>query len=135
MLMASYALRYDGTRNEVEPLKLSNVRLQQIMKAEWYLPMVEIIYEAHEDRIAKISAEMEINTLYHDMMKTLRQTREFSAEGIQQLQDKIDLYCDRYLVTHANRSVTNYLHSLQAGHVRQQISRFGNLFRYAKCRF
>ena len=82
-----------------------------------------------------MSDEMEINTLYHEMMATLRQTKEFSTEGIQTLQDKIDQYCDRYLVTHANRGVTNYLHTLQAGHVRQQITRFGNLFRYANVGF
>ena len=36
---------------------------------------------------------------------------------------------------HGNRDVTNNLHTLQAGHVRQQIARFGNLFRFANVGF
>ena len=36
---------------------------------------------------------------------------------------------------HGNRDITNYLHTLQAGHVRHQIARFGNLFRYANVGF
>jgi len=65
----------------------------------------------------------------------MRQTKDFSPEELQLLQDKIDQYCDKYLEMHGNRDVTNYLHTLQAGHVRQQIARFGNLFRFANVGF
>ena len=68
MLTASYSLQYDSKKNKLEPLKLSNVRLQQIMKMEWYRPMMEVVYEAHESKEQKISEEVEINTLYLEMM-------------------------------------------------------------------
>jgi len=135
MITASYSLKYDSKKNKVEPLKLSNVRLRQIMKNEWYRPMMEVVYEAFEDKDVRISDEMEINTLYLEMMTTMRQTKDFSPEELQLLQDKIDQYCDKYLEMHGNRDVTNYLHTLQAGHVRQQIARFGNLFRFANVGF
>jgi hypothetical protein len=135
MITASYSLKYDSKKNKVEPLKLSNVRLRQIMKNEWYRPMMEVVYEAFEDKNVRISDEMEINTLYLEMMTTMRQTKDFSPEELQLLQDKIDQYCDKYLEMHGNRDVTNYLHTLQAGHVRQQIARFGNLFRFANVGF
>ena len=74
MLTASYSLKYDSKKNKLEPLKLSNVRLQQIMKNEWYQPMMEVVYEAHADREQRISEEIEINKLYLEMMAQLRQT-------------------------------------------------------------
>jgi hypothetical protein len=43
----------------------------------------------------------------------------------------MDAYCDAYIERHGNRDITNYLHVIQAGHIRHQIRRFGNLFRYA----
>ena len=135
MITASYSLKYDSKKNRVEPLKLSNVRLQQIMKNEWYRPMMEVVYESFADKELRISEEVEINSLYLEMMKTMRQTKDFNPEQLQQLQDKIDQYCDKYLERHGNRDVTNYLHTLQAGHVRQQIARFGNLFRLANVGF
>ena len=69
------------------------------------------------------------------MMKRMRQTKNFNADELQQLQDIIDNYCEKYLKRHGNRDITNYLHTLQAGHVRHQIARFGNLFRYANMGF
>jgi hypothetical protein len=135
MITASYSLKFDSKKNKLEPLKLSNVRLQQIMKTEWYQPMMEVVYEAHESKEQKIAEEVEINKLYLEMMALLRQTRTFTQQGVQQLQDKIDDYCDQYLKRHGNRDITNYLHTLQAGHVRQQIARFGNLFRFANVGF
>ncbi len=117
MITASYSLKYDSKKNKLEPLKLSNVRLQQIMKTEWYTPMMEVGFEAHASKEQKISEEEEINKLYLEMMAMLRQTRNFTEEGLQQLQDKIDDYCDQYLKRHGNRDITNYLHTLQAGHV------------------
>jgi len=36
---------------------------------------------------------------------------------------------------HGNRDIFNYLHVIQAGHIRHQIRRFGNLFRYANIGF
>ena len=97
--------------------------------------MIEITFEAHENKDIRITEEIEINSLYHDMMRTMRQTKNFTEVDLQQLQDKIDLYCDRYTTMHGNRDITNYLHTLQAGHVRHQIARFGNLFRYANVGF
>ena len=69
------------------------------------------------------------------MMAKLRQTKTFTEIDLQQLQDLIDVYCDKYLAKNGNRDITNYLHTLQCGHVRQQIARFGNLFRYANIGF
>jgi hypothetical protein len=135
MITASYSLKYDSNKNKVEPLKLSNVRLRQIMKNGWYRPMMEVVYEAFEDKDVRISDEMEINTLYLDMMTAMRQTQDFTPPQLQELQDKIDQYCDKYLARHGNRDVTNYLHTLQAGHVRQKIARFGNLFRFSNVGF
>jgi hypothetical protein len=135
MITASYSLKYDSKRNRLEPLKLSNVRLRQIMKNEWYRPMMEVAYEAFDDKERRIQEEVEINTLYLDMMTTMRQTQDFTPQQLQELQDKIDQYCDKYLARHGNRNVTNYLHTLQAGHVRQQIARFGNLFRFSNVGF
>ena len=97
--------------------------------------MMEVVYEAHDGKEKKIAEEVEINKLYLQMMTLLRQTRNFTQQDLQQLQDKIDEYCDQYLKRHGNRDITNYLHTLQAGHVRQQISRFGNLFRFANVGF
>jgi len=135
MITASYSLKFDSKKNRLEALKLSNVRLQQIMNNEWYRPMMEVVYEAFEDKEQRIYEEMEINRLYLQMMQAMRQTQDFSPQQLQQLQDKIDEYCDMYLKRHGNRDVTNYLHTLQAGHVRQQIARFGNLFRFANVGF
>jgi len=66
MITASYSLKYDSKKNKVEPLKLSNVRLRQIMKNEWYRPMMEVVYEAFEDKNVRISDEMEINISRND---------------------------------------------------------------------
>ncbi len=69
------------------------------------------------------------------MMALLRQTRNFTQQDLEQLQDKIDKYCDQYLKRHGNHGITNYLHTLLAGHVRQQIALYGNLFRDANVGF
>jgi hypothetical protein len=105
------------------------------MKMEWYSAMMTVVYEAHEDRDVRVSEELEINRIYLEMMKRMRQTKDFTPEELEQLQDVIDDYCDKYGKRHGNRDITNYLHTLQAGHVRQQIARFGNLFRYANVGF
>ena len=47
----------------------------------------------------------------------------------------MDDYCDAYIQRHGNRDIFNYLHVIQAGHIRHQIRRFGNLFRYANIGF
>jgi hypothetical protein len=105
------------------------------MKMGWYSAMMTVVYEAHEDRDVRVSEELEINRIYLEMMKRMRQTKDFTPEELEQLQDVIDDYCDKYGKRHGNRDITNYLHTLQAGHVRQQIARFGNLFRYANVGF
>jgi hypothetical protein len=73
--------------------------------------------------------------LYNDMMTQLRSTKTFDEERLQKLQDAMDDYCDAYIQRHGNRDITNYLHVIQAGHIRHQIRRFGNLFRYANIGF
>jgi hypothetical protein len=75
MITASYSLKLDSKKNRLEPLKLSNVRLQQIMKMEWYGAMMNIVYEVHEDRVARISEELEINRIYLEMMRRMRQSK------------------------------------------------------------
>jgi len=47
----------------------------------------------------------------------------------------MDAYCDAYILRNGNRDIYNYLHVIQAGHIRHQIRRFGNLFRYANIGF
>ena len=135
MLTASYSLRYDSQRQKVDDLKLSNVRLQIIMKPEWYGPIMEIVYEKQIDGREKIARQISINTKYNSMMGLLRTTQTFSEDQLSLLQDTIDDYCETYLVQNGNRDVTNYLHTLQSGHIRNQIRRFGNLFRYANIGF
>jgi len=135
MLTASYALRYDSKKHKIEPLKLSNVRLQIIMKREWYAPMMEIVFENQLNKERKIEQQLVVNDKYNDMMNQLRNTETFSENQLQTLQDTIDDYCESYLEENGNRDVYNYLHTLQAGHVRSQIRRFGNLFRYANIGF
>ena len=59
------------------------------------------------------------------MMTRLRSTKTFNEGRLQQLQDTMDAYCDAYILRHGNRDMTNYLHVIQAGHIRHQIRRFG----------
>ena len=80
MITASYSLKLDSKKNRLEPLKLSNVRLQQIMKMEWYSAMMTVVYEAHEDRDVRVSEELKINRIYLEMMKRMRQTKDFTPE-------------------------------------------------------
>ena len=135
MLTASYSLRYDSQRQKVDDLKLSNVRLQIIMKPEWYNPIMDIVYEKQIDSVEKKAKQVSINTKYNSMMGQLRNTQTFSENQLSLLQDTIDDYCETYLEQNGNRDVTNYLHTLQSGHIRNQIRRFGNLFRYANIGF
>jgi hypothetical protein len=135
MLTASYALKYDSTTNRIDDLKLSNVRLQIVMKHEWYKPIMDIVFEGHDNSAFRIQQQVTINHNYNSMMGLLRNIQTFTDEQLQNLQQSIDVYCDSYLAMHGNRDVTNYLHTLQAGHVRHQIRRFGSLFRYANIGF
>jgi hypothetical protein len=63
MLTASYSLKFDSKKNKLEPLKLSNVRLQQIMKEEWYNPMMEVVYEAHDLSSSSSSSSSALETV------------------------------------------------------------------------
>jgi hypothetical protein len=134
-LSASYALKYDDKKGEIEPLKLSNVRLQLVIKNEVYRAVCGIVFEGKSNAEEEIRKEMRICCLYNSMMKLLRSTKTFTEERLQTLQDSMDDYCDAYIERHGNRDIFNYLHVIQAGHIRHQIRRFGNLFRYANIGF
>jgi hypothetical protein len=134
-LSATYALKYDEKKGEIEPLKLSNVRLQLVMKMDVYRAVCGIVFEGKADAEAEIQTEMRICSLYNDMMTQLRSTKTFDEGRLQILQDTMDSYCDAYIDRHGNRDIFNYLHVIQAGHIRHQIRRFGNLFRCANIGF
>ena len=99
------------------------------MKQESYAPTMDVVYENQPDHAAKIARALLINGKYNDMMGQLRNTETFSEIQLETLQDTIDDYCETYLTQNGNRDVTNYFHTLQAGHISSQIRRFGNLFR------
>jgi hypothetical protein len=134
-LSASYALKYDDKKGDIEPLKSSNVRLQLVMKGDVYRAVCVIVFEGKPSAEEEIQKEMHICLLYNNMMTQLRSTKTFDEERLQQLQDTMDAYCDAYVLRHGNRDIYNYLHVIQAGHIRHQIRRFGNLFRYANVGF
>jgi len=134
-LSATYALKYDDKKGEIEPLKLSNVRLQLVMKLDVYRAICGIVFEGKPNAEDEIRIEMRICSLYNTMMTQLRSTKTFNEERLQNLQDAMDEYCDAYIDRHGNRDIFNYLHVIQAGHIRHQIRRFGNLFRYANIGF
>jgi hypothetical protein len=134
-LSATYALKYDDKKGEIEPLKLSNVRLQLVMKVDVYRMVCGIVFEGKANAEDEIHKEMNLCRLYNDMMKQLRSTKTFDEARLQILQDTMDDYCDAYIERHGNRDIFNYLHVIQAGHIRHQIRRFGNLFRYANVGF
>jgi hypothetical protein len=134
-LSASYALKYDDKKGDIEPLKLSNVRLQLIMKIPVYRAECGVVFEGKTNAEAEIQQEMQLCLLYNEMMTQLRSTKTFNEERLQVLQDTMDSYCDSYILRHGNRDIYNYLHVIQAGHIRHQIRRFGNLFRYANIGF
>jgi len=135
LLTCTYALKYNAQANKIDELKISNVRLQIVMQEDCYRRVVEIVYAGHENAETKISEEIQVNRLYLQMMRKLRQTKTFSEQELIQLQDDIDAYCDKYCEMSGNQEITNYLHTLQTGHVRHHIRRFGNLFRFANVGF
>ena len=134
-LSASYALKYDDTKGDIEPLKLSNVRLQLVMKPDIYRAVCVIVFEGKRNAEEEIQKEMHICLLYNDMMTQLRSTKTFDEARLEQLQDTMDDYCDAFILRHGNRDIFNYLHVIQARHIRHQIRRFKNLFRYANIGF
>ena len=134
-LSASYALKYDDKKGDIEPLKLSNVRLQLVMKAPVYRAVCGIVFEGKDNAEEETQKEMQICLLYNDMMTQLRSTKTFNEERLQTLQDTMDAYCDAYILRNGNRDIYNYLRVIRAGHIRHQIRRFGNLFRYANIGF
>jgi hypothetical protein len=105
------------------------------MKADVYRAICVILFEGKVNAEEEIQTEMGLCLLYNDMMTQLRSTKTFDEERLQHLQDTMDDYCDAYIQRHGNRDITNYLHVIQAGHIRHQIRRFGNLFRYANIGF
>ena len=105
------------------------------MKGDVYREVCGIVFEGKPNAEEEIQKEMQICLLYNDMMTQLRSTKTFDEDRLQQLQDTIDAYCDAYILRHGNRDIYNYLHVIQAGHIRHQIRRFGNLFRYANVGF
>ena len=101
------------------------------MKVEVYRAVCGVVFEGKPNAEEEIQREMQLCLLYNDMMTQLRSTKTFNEEKLQQLQDTMDAYCDSYISRHGNRDIYNYLHVIQAGHIRHQIRRFGNLFRYS----
>ena len=69
-LSASYALKYDDKKGDIEPLKLSNVRLQLVMKPDVYRAVCGIVFEGKANAEEEIQKEMNICLLYNDMMTT-----------------------------------------------------------------
>jgi hypothetical protein len=76
-LSASYALKYDDKREEIEPLKLSNVRLQLVMKPAIYCAVCGIVFAGKVNAEEEIQTEMNLCLLYNDMMTQLRSTKTF----------------------------------------------------------
>ena len=105
------------------------------MKVDVYRMVCGIVFEGKANAEDEIHKEMNLCRLYNDMMKQLRSTKTFDEARLQILQDTMDDYCDAYIERHGNRDIFNYLHVIQAGHIRHQIRRFGNLFRYANVGF
>ena len=105
------------------------------MTLDVYRAVCGIVFEGKPNAEEEIRTEMRICSLYNTMMTQLRSTKTFNEERLQKLQDAMDEYCDAYIGRHGNHDIFNYLHVIQAGHIRHQIRRFGNLFRYANIGF
>ena len=64
--------------------------------------------------------------------KWLDSKEHFAHDDVRAFQLDADLFCDVYIELTGRDGMTNYLHSLYAGHYAYFLKRYGNLYRYSQ---
>lgn len=74
----------------------------------------------------------EVVIYYCTTMKLLRARHHFDEVRVLEFQESADKFYDLWLKLCGRDGVGNYMHSLGAGHVGEQLQKFGNLYRYSQ---
>ena len=69
---------------------------------------------------------------FREMMEMLRWRKHFSFEDVCKFQKLVDEYFDIYNYLTGVEGMTNYLHSLRAGHFSYFLNKYGNLYMWSQ---
>jgi hypothetical protein len=108
------SFKINVTKNIVETISLSNVRLVRIM--EHRDQVVSAVFAGSQpERAAKW---LQLLERYHSLMAQLKTDEDFEDIDTHRLQFEIDKFIKLYIDMHGQNNVTNYIHILAAGHLR-----------------
>jgi len=124
----------DGS-GSIKGIKMTDARQKKVWKR--IKELMDIVFEG--DQAAKIALKhpegtpenyLRLFELYHEVKTALKVDHDVHGEAIDDIQAKIDLFCDKFIVMFGDKAVTNYMHTLRSGHVAFWLAEYGNIHRY-----
>jgi hypothetical protein len=69
---------------------------------------------------------------YRDDMIILRQHLEFTDDDIEQFQNHMDTWFQKWMQQHASEGCTNYTHQLSSRHIAEYMLKWRNMYRFSQ---
>ena len=131
-----FAIGYNPSgAGSIENISMTEARQKKVIKR--VNELVEIVFKGNQAVIIALQSPsstkenyLRLFELYDEFKTALRVDHDVTLEAIDDIQAKIDLFCEKYIMMFGDKAVTNYIHTLRSGHVAFWLEEYGNVHRY-----